>query len=541
VIPVLVGLALLHEHDLRTRQREASQVRQQTLVQLETMLDGVHATAVAAVPLADAPCVDVVDTLRRRTAAVPQLRSLLVVRDGMVHCSSLADEVTEGPALFGPHQETLALAAGNAVAPDRPLLLYRWKQGSRQVIAVMDALHAWQSATVGRVEDGDAWRVAGMQLDANGQLQPRATPEFAQANEVASSRYPIALVADPSNAVPRPSPRSLQAAALLAMLAVIPGGYLFRHFAGRRQPRHRAFRRALRKGEFIPYYQPLKRAADREWAGVEVLARWAHPTRGLQVPGNFMADLERTEFILPMTAHLMQQAASELVEMLPALPPRFHVSFNITPAHLSGRWLPEQCRRFLSAFPPGSVRLVLELTEREQVDVDEGVHAVLDEVRRMGVRIALDDFGVGHSNLSHLQELRVDALKIDRGFIAPLTGRGDMTPILRTILDLAHRLELDVVAEGVETPGQADVLTEHGVMLLQGYLFARPMAAPDLLAALEGAAASSRALNGRGVNSQTHDFERESSAADGVGREASTLSVSPTEAEQNRPIVPFPE
>ena len=111
----------------------------------------------------------------------------------------------------------------------------------------------------------------------------------------------------------------------------------------------------------------------------------------------------------------------------------------------------------------------------------------------MGARIALHDFGVGHSNLSHLQELRVDGLKIDRGFIARLAKSAGMTPILQAILDLAERMHLDVVAEGVGTRAQADGPVLHGVTLLQGYLFARPLASQDLPAALSRAPLSPRA------------------------------------------------
>lgn len=299
-----------------------------------------------------------------------------------------------------------------------------------------------------------------------------------------SSREPDMLAGASSGESMDDVERTSRVPVLFASLLGIPMGYLTHRVMRRRHGLHRELGQAIRKSEFIPYYQPLVRAAGMEWAGVEVLARWAHPTRGVITPDRFMSRLERTELILPMTAQLMIRAADELAEMLPLLPAGFHVAFNITPAHLAGRWLPEQCRRFLAAFPAGKVSLVLELTEREGVEADGAVLAVLEEIRRMGVRIALDDFGVGHSNLSQLQELQVDLLKIDQGFVTPLVLPDQLTPILRTILDLAERLDLEVVAEGVETWAQAEALARHGADLLQGYLFARPMAGQDLPAVL---------------------------------------------------------
>ncbi len=486
----LIGLSLISGGLLQRDLRETSREQQRVLRQLEATLDDLHAAALTAMPLADAPCEHILGTLRRQAAVVPQVRSLLLARDGVVHCASLRGDGIGDVALSGTGQEALALIPGNALAPERPLLLYRWQQASRQVIVVADAQHVWRAATAGRDVGDSVWRVADMQMGSDGIVRPRVDPE---AMTIASSRYPMALAVDTAGGEPGSPWRSFRGGVLLVLLACGPGGYLLHRLRHRAQGQPREFERAIRKGEFVPYYQPLVRAADMEWAGVEVLARWVHPSRGLLTPDNFMPGLERTAYILPATEHLMARAASELTGMLSQLPAGFHVSFNITPAHLAGRWLPEQCRHFLAAFPKDRITLVLELTEREGVDADDGVRAVLEEVRQMGVRIALDDFGVGHSNLSHLQELRVDGLKIDRGFIARLAKSAGMTPILQAILDLAERMDLDVVAEGVETRAQADALVLHGVTLLQGYLFARPLASQDLPAALSRAPLSPRA------------------------------------------------
>lgn len=508
-MPCLLALVWFRGDTLHADDK-ALQERQRALTQLETMLDGVHAAADGAMPLVEGRCADVIDALRVRAAVVPQVRSLLLAREGVVYCSTLFGDVSASPESFWPNHEALALIDGNAVTPDRPLLLYRSTQGSQQVIAVVDALNVWQGGAAEDAAGRMTWRVADMQIGSDGRLQPGRAGQMNDASVTASSRYPMAVASTSFAGRPALSGSLFRVPILLALLAGIPAGYLAHLFLQRRHGLPTELERAIQKGEFIPYYQPLVHAADMEWAGLEVLARWGHPSRGLLTPDSFMPSLERTDLILPMTAQLMEQAAVELADMLPLLPASFHVSFNITPAHLTGRWLPEQCQRFLAAFPPGRISLVLELTEREAVDADAAVHAVLDEVRRMGVRIALDDFGVGHSNLGHLQELRADRLKIDRGFVARLVAPGRMTPILRTILDLAERMDLDVVAEGVETWTQADALARHGVTLLQGYLFARPLASADLASVLVRPPGPRRA-RGEGVlaDSQVADPERE--------------------------------
>lgn len=475
-IPFLLGLGWHHIQWMMAGQQEADHGRI-AMSKLEAMLDQVHSTVDASLPLAAGDCVEVVDALRLKAATLPQARSLVLARDGMAYCSTLYGEIAVPTEAMGLSDDAVTLVAGNEVAPDRPLLLYRLSRGPHEAVAVLDALHVRQSLQEGRES---AWVVAAKRLERAGGIRVLSPDADAESRLVTSSRHPVAIAADAGDEQAKHSRGPSSAAWLLMALAGMPMGYLFHRWTIRRRALKREFQRAVRDGEFVPFYQPIVRCADRNWAGVEVLARWEHPGRGLLAPDRFMPQLEHSDFLLPMTAGLMSRAARELAGMLSLLPAGFHVAFNITPAHLSARWLPEHCRRFLAAFPPGRIALVLELTEREGVVPDADVLAVLDEVRRLGVRIALDDFGVGHSNLSHLQELHADRLKIDRGFVTRLPDPDGITPILRTILDLAERLDLDVVAEGVEIPAQADALARHGVAFLQGYLFARPLPASSL-------------------------------------------------------------
>jgi len=482
-VPLLVGLGWHRVQWTVAGQQEADNGRA-AMSKLEAMLDQVHSTVDASLPLAAGDCVEVVDALRLEAATLPQARSLVLARDGLAYCSTLYGEIAMPTEVMGLSDDVVTLVAGNEVAPDRPLLLYRVSRAPHEAIAVLDALHVRRSLQDGRES---AWVVGTKRLERDGELRILSPDANAQIRLVTSSRYPVAIASDAGGELTG-HPRDASSAALLLMaLAGIPMGYLVHCWAVRHRRLKREFQRAIRDGEFVPFYQPVVRAADGGWAGAEVLARWQHPWRGLLAPDAFMAEMEQSDLILPMTAQLMSRAAADLASMSSTLPAEFHIAINITPAHLAGRWLPEQCQRFLAAFPPGRIALVLELTEREGIVADAGVHAVLDELRQLGVRIALDDFGVGHSNLNQLQELRVDRLKIDRGFVERLPDPDGITPILRTILDLAERLDLDVVAEGVETRAQADALARHGVALLQGYLFARPVPGSLLPGVLAGA------------------------------------------------------
>jgi EAL domain-containing protein (putative c-di-GMP-specific phosphodiesterase class I) len=186
-----------------------------------------------------------------------------------------------------------------------------------------------------------------------------------------------------------------------------------------------------------------------------------------------------------MTRQLMQQIREDFASRVEQLPAGFHLSINITAAHCQDLQLVEQCREFLSAFPAGHIVLILELTERQMITPSEVTRQLFSELRQLGVRIAIDDFGTGHSSLAYLREFHIDLLKIDRSFIAMVDSHALSRHLLDNILDLSIRLQLPLVAEGVETPGQRRYLSQRGVRYLQGYLFALPMPADELFSALQ--------------------------------------------------------
>ena len=144
----------------------------------------------------------------------------------------------------------------------------------------------------------------------------------------------------------------------------------------------------------------------------------------------------------------------------------------------------KDCREFLESFAPDSVSLVLELTERELIEPTEITRQLFEQLHALGVMIAIDDFGTGHSSLGYLRKFNVDFLKIDQSFVAMIGVDALSRHILDTIIELSAKLDLGIVAEGVETQAQADYLTAHNVNFLQGYLYGKPMPAADFISAL---------------------------------------------------------
>ena len=243
--------------------------------------------------------------------------------------------------------------------------------------------------------------------------------------------------------------------------------------------------RGLDAEEFIPYFQPVVRADTKQWAGAEVLMRWQHPKEGLVRPDLFIPFAEHSGLIVPMTRSLMEQTAHLLAPHVSHMAPGFHLAFNMTARHCQNLELVEDCRRFLQAFPPGHINLVLELTERELIVPSPTTHDLFAALHELGVMIALDDFGTGHSSLSYLHEFNVDYLKIDQSFVAMIGVDALSRHILDSIIELSAKLDLGIVAEGIETEEQSDYLAAQGVEFLQGYLFARPLPAAEFISSLQ--------------------------------------------------------
>jgi diguanylate cyclase (GGDEF)-like protein len=244
-------------------------------------------------------------------------------------------------------------------------------------------------------------------------------------------------------------------------------------------------RRALERGELCTHYQPKVRLDTGEIVGVEALARWQHPERGMIPPAEFIPMAEETGLIVPLGEWILREACCQVAawnRRAPAATP-MTVAVNLSARQLEQHNLLETVADALAESGLPATQLCLEITESTVMrDVDRTI-ATLLELKQLGVQLAIDDFGVGFSSLSQLKRLPpVDMLKIDKSFIDGI-GAQDARAIVAAILTLAGALELTTVAEGVEAEAQATELATLGCELAQGYLFARPQP-PDQLEAL---------------------------------------------------------
>ena len=236
-------------------------------------------------------------------------------------------------------------------------------------------------------------------------------------------------------------------------------------------------RRALARGEFLLHYQPIVALKDDRLIGFEALLRWRHPERGLISPGEFIGVAEETGLIVPIGWWVLDEACRWMASwrnQFETAPPLV-VSVNLSGKQFLQSGLVEQVERRLREAGLESRFLKLEITESTIMSDPESAAAILGRLRAMGVRISIDDFGTGYSSLSYLQRFPIDTLKIDRSFVQNLVTEQKETEIVRAIVTLAQTLQMDVVAEGVETLVQRDHLQKLGCENGQGYYYSQSM------------------------------------------------------------------
>ena len=238
--------------------------------------------------------------------------------------------------------------------------------------------------------------------------------------------------------------------------------------------------RAMEKKEFLAYYQPRLSLKTGKIVGLEALIRWNHPHKGLIPASDFILQAERIGLIRRIGEFMLKTVANQLVEWRKDRKPPIPVAINVSSAELYDNDVKNALEDILdkTGLSPGLFEL--EITETGLIENLHKVHAILTEIRQMGITVSIDDFGTGYSSLGYLSALPADYLKIDSSFIADITVNKNTASIVETTINLAHSLHMHVIAEGVSTQEQLEFLVNRGCDQIQGYLCSRPLSPDEL-------------------------------------------------------------
>jgi diguanylate cyclase (GGDEF)-like protein len=251
--------------------------------------------------------------------------------------------------------------------------------------------------------------------------------------------------------------------------------------------------RALAARDFEVHYQPIVTAQGNAIVGLEALLRWNHPTRGAIPPARFVPIAEQAGLMDQLGEFVLRRALTDAARW-----PSLYVAVNLSPMQVRDRKFVDLVAAVLAETKMAPARLVLEVTEGVLIDNPETAKSRLDDLRALGLKLALDDFGSGYSSLTYLQRLPFDKLKVDRGFVAALDHSANAGVIIQAIIALGRALKLSILVEGIETEEQRALVRLAGCDEMQGYLFARPAPREEIdrmlaLAELSGGGISRRA------------------------------------------------
>ena len=235
-------------------------------------------------------------------------------------------------------------------------------------------------------------------------------------------------------------------------------------------------RQALQDDELVLYYQPKANLKTGTVDKAEALIRWQHPEHGLLTPDDFIDLAERTGLIKDVTRWVLDESIKQIL-LWQQKGLSINLSVNLSPSSLLGTELPEILTGILSSHNLGGTVLTIEITETSIIQDPDMAHAILSRLKKLGIDISIDDFGTGYSSLAHLKKLPVSELKIDKSFVMDMLANEDDEIIVKSIIDLAHNLNLTVVAEGVESREIALRLQELNCDELQGYYFSKALPA----------------------------------------------------------------
>src|SRR5450755_165338 len=249
--------------------------------------------------------------------------------------------------------------------------------------------------------------------------------------------------------------------------------------AAERQLLENGLRHAIEREQFVLHYQSKINLATGAIVGVEALVRWCHPERGLILPGQFLAIAEESGLIVPIGRWVMTECCNRARAWRDAGLPPIRMAINISAVELRTKGFVSGVRAMLTQAKLEPSDLELELTETFLLQNADSTAAVLEALKDVGVRLALDDFGTGYASLSHLRRFPIDTLKIDRSFVRDIAMDSDDASIVRAVIGMGKSLDMQVVAEGVETPEQFDFLRQQGCPEGQGYYFSEPIVAAE--------------------------------------------------------------
>ncbi|PWK96894.1 EAL domain-containing protein (putative c-di-GMP-specific phosphodiesterase class I) [Pantoea allii] len=418
--------------------------------------------------------------LTARAAFAGDIRAIILVKDGNAFCSSATGSFFQPLSAISARTDTtrdrdIRLLPGTPMQPTKPVLAIWIKQPGTLQSGIFTTLNL--SLADYQIKASSHPEITGIAILAHNTAMTSWQTTLVRNHQLPPPLTQITMDGLPFQFALYGSTLSagdFQTIMLSSLLMSLLAGCTCWFLLTRVQRPGKEITLGIRRGEFRVEYQPLITAQDGKSYGMEALLRWTHPSGETVSPDIFISYAEAQNQIIPLTRHLFELVARDAHQLRHSLPKGTCLSLNISPLHLSACSFRDDVLYWQDNMPHDHFQYVFEITERAVVENGNATE-LFHWLHQRGIKIAVDDFGTGHSALIYLEKYPFDYLKIDRGFVQSIGTETITSPVLDTVLQLAKRLNLMSVAEGVETDEQASWLINRGVTHLQGYFFSRPL------------------------------------------------------------------
>ena len=495
VLPLLLGILFTAVDARHTVEQQQISAANTLLSQAEKMSDSAWDMITWLRQYEQRSCGEIAGELQRAGTLNAYFRAIGKLEGETITCSSayglnpgtLSEMMQRAPPVTGKAWWSLSLA-GTAGVPQRPAMIFvRHLADNEGFWAIIDGQYLMDFMSA--IGEARGYRLSmrfndGAPITVGEASPPHASFFNQQIYHAQSQRYPISLTIETPGAELMRAWRQVMfiflpmTAILSILLMVLTANWLQRRISWRDE-----IRRAIHAHQFSVHYQPVYNNLTQSCTGTEALLRWTLPSGDGIRPDIFISAAEAEGMIVPLTRHLLDLIADDVQHWQVA--PGFHIGVNVAAEHLQHPAFVDDMLAFADKIKHTPLQITLELTERSLIKDGEDVARKLDRLRAEGMKVAIDDFGTGHCSLSYLQTFSLDYLKIDHGFINAIESLSGETPVLDAIITLSHKLQLEVLGEGVETALQYRYLHQRGVTFIQGYYYARPMDNRAFIAWLE--------------------------------------------------------
>lgn len=410
----------------------------------------------------------------------PHIRSVNLLQNGIIYCTSLPDN--QGREVGTEFSGKPLYMREIKSTPENPVISLVRGQGKIRVMVSVDTYFIRNTINLAKGNKQWMFRVDNLFFTGDDVRLRTWKQDNESHRSIASSAYDYSILFKEQTTFVTlefllKTPVSVISVALLSLILAISGRILLE----RQRSMAVYLKQAIQKGEIYPVYQPVVDSGDYSIKGYEVLARWKINKKESIPPDVFIPLAEENGLLIAMTKSLMQQAEQQFT-----LLNRYggskecHLAFNFSYSCCVSEQFTEDCMAFLLQAKKSNIQLVVEITEREKIEPVPSFINNMNRLRHAGCLFALDDFGTGYSGISLMAYFTPDYIKLDKLFVSQITESRDRAELADSVIDMAKKLGINIIAEGVETHFQAAYLQSRGVKFLQGFYFYKPLSAIDI-------------------------------------------------------------